>query len=260
MKTFSSGFCPVCHGKLEISKLSCPDCKAEFPIHTQLSPYDYLSESQKEFLRIFLQSRGSLKAVGQELNLSYPTVKKRFDEVLMALGYMEKNEEPGEVQFDMRNFENMVFDTTRPSDIVKQMLYRCGGMVTIPQLEGKPCIIKVLPDGVSFTSDKLNNYAISYEYRVFDIIVDLLKESKNGTAPKGLARGKEDKVGYGKCTEDTVAGAIAIRYAKKNIGESTFDPVFILAAVLDWAGIAHNRRGYLELTAEYKALLEESKC
>ena len=29
--------------------------------------------------------------------------------------------------------------------------------------------------------------------------------------------------------------------------------VFVLAAVLDWAGIAHNERGYLTLTAEYLA-------
>lgn len=34
-----------------------------------------------------------------------------------------------------------------------------------------------------------------------------------------------------------------------------FDPVFVLAAVLDWAGIAHNERGYLTLTADYRSLL-----
>ena len=34
-----------------------------------------------------------------------------------------------------------------------------------------------------------------------------------------------------------------------------FDPVFVLAAVLDWAGIAHNERGYLTLTADYRSML-----
>ena len=28
--------------------------------------------------------------------------------------------------------------------------------------------------------------------------------------------------------------------------------VFIMAAVLEWANIAHNLRGYIELTQEYK--------
>ena len=75
------------------------------------------------------------------------------------------------------------------------------------------------------------------------------------TAPKGNGHGKEDKVGYGKCTDDTVMGAIAINYFKKSYGESTYDPVFVLAAMLDWAGIASNNRGYISLTADYL-----SKC
>lgn len=50
------------------------------------------------------------------------------------------------------------------------------------------------------------------EYTVFDTIVQLLLNSKNYTAPKGNGHGKADKVGYGKCTEDTVMGAIAVKY------------------------------------------------
>ncbi len=34
-----------------------------------------------------------------------------------------------------------------------------------------------------------------------------------------------------------------------------FDPVFVLAAVLDWADIARNERGYLTLTADYRSIL-----
>ena len=37
---------------------------------------------------------------------------------------------------------------------------------------------------------------------------------------------------------------------------SVFDPVFVLAAILDWAGIVRNERGYLELTADYCAKAE----
>ena len=57
--------------------------------------------------------------------------------------------------------------------------------------------------------------------------------------------------GYGDCTEDTIVGCIAKEYAGKKEGMSVFDPVFVLSAILDWAGIVRNERGYLELTADY---------
>ena len=49
---------------------------------------------------------------------------------------------------------------------------------------------------------------------------------------------------------------LAKEYAGKKEGMSVFDPVFVLSAILDWAGIAHNKRGYLELTAEYRTKAE----
>ena len=49
---------------------------------------------------------------------------------------------------------------------------------------------------------------------------------------------------------------LAKEYAGKKEGMSVFDPVFVLSAILDWAGIAHNERGYLELTAEYRTRAE----
>jgi len=53
------------------------------------------------------------------------------------------------------------------------------------------------------------------------------------------------------CDEHTVVGAVAKNYAGKKVGDSVFDPVFVLAAVLEWAGIAHNGRGELVLTQQY---------
>ena len=50
---------------------------------------------------------------------------------------------------------------------------------------------------------------------------------------------------YGDCTEDTIVGCIA-KYKHIAEGAYAYDPVFVLSAILDWAGIAHNERGYLE--------------
>lgn len=135
----------------------------------------------------------------------------------------------------------------KPSEIIKRKLFENGGSANIYLLNGKPCNVMMFDNGSFFSSDKLNKYNYKFEFKVFDDIVDLLKESPNKTAKKGNGHGKEDKVGYGKCTPDTVLGAIAIRYFKKSFGESTIDPVFVLVAILDWAGIAKNKRGYVEL-------------
>ncbi len=83
-------------------------------------------------------------------------------------------------------------------------------------------------------------------FSIFDIVVEFLKEH-GGRATKGVGRGKGDKVGYANCKCDTVLYAIATRYYDHKDGDSTFDPLFVIAAVLQWAGIARNTRGELIL-------------
>ena len=57
------------------------------------------------------------------------------------------------------------------------------------------------------------------------------------------------------CDETTVVGYIAKHYFKKEPGDSVYDPVFVLASVLDWADIAYNKRGEIILTSSYKSML-----
>lgn len=142
----------------------------------------------------------------------------------------------------------MVFHSkTKASDMIRRKLVESGGTVTISLLDKKPCTIVVTDGGRAFTSDKLNKHKLKFDFSVFDVIADLLKESPQHRARKGNAHGKEDKVGYGKCTSDTVVGAVAVHYFGKSQGESCFDPVFVLAAVMDWADVATNMRGYIQL-------------
>ena len=129
---------------------------------------------------------------------------------------------------------------------IQNKLVRAGGSATIPLLNGDVCHIRLDDNGTGFVSDKLNNYLLSYQFEVFDVIQDLLIQ-KGGRAVKGAGRGREDKVGYGKCGLDTVVGYVAHQYSGIELGKSTFDPVFVLAAILNWANIAKNCRGYIEL-------------
>lgn len=139
----------------------------------------------------------------------------------------------------------------KASEIIKEKLIRRGGSVTIPQLNNKRCNIKIVNNSNSFSSDKLNNYKIVFNFQIFDVITNFLKHRPEYKAPKGNSRGKDSKVGYGKCTNDTITYVIAKNYFGKKDGESTLDPVFVLAAVLDWAEIAENQRGFVQLKPDF---------
>ena len=243
MKKFEAGRCPLCSAKLRINRLSCPQCKAEYPVDEELSPFDYLTAEQKEFLIVFLKCKGNIKAVEGELGISYPTVNKRYEESMIALGLKEEMQIKEE-EINMSFFNKMNRDSNKASDVIRNKLYENRGVAVIGLKNGDACRVSIVGDGSSFVSNKLSPQAI--DFCVFDIIVDFLKKS-GGKAPKGLGRGKEDKVGSGKCGKETIMYQIATQYYGKVEGESTFDPVFVLAAMLEWAGIAENGRGYVRL-------------
>ena len=242
--------CPCCNGTLNITALQCPDCGVELRNTFELSPFDRLDQQHMEFLLSFLKHRGSLKNLQEEMDISYPTAKKRLEELLVALGLsqIEKNNTESKV-LDMRNiFANR--KSTRASEIIKAKLMDNGGHVTVYTARGLPCEVWMNADGKSFTSDKLP-IKPPYEYQIFDVIVDLLV-SQGGRARKG--NGRSYKLGESNCDHTTIVGAVALDRGY-TVGNSVFDPVFVLAAILEWAGIANNERGELVLTQQYRGLL-----
>lgn len=251
MNCTHSKLCPSCGGKLKLSRLTCSECKAEFPVDELFSPYDYLSQRDAAFLKMFLSCRGNLREVQKACNISYPTAKKRLDDLLLALGLKK---EPMEMVPDMHMFKAINKSSTKASDIIQNKLFENGGQTLVYSARGNAYLIQAAKDGKSFLCKELP-ITPPYQFTVFDVIVDLLLKN-GGKARKG--NGRNDRLGYGECTEDTVVGAIAKNYAGKSVGSSVFDPVFVLAAVLEWADVAHNCRGYIELTASYRAKLNGS--
>ena len=216
----------------------------------ELSAFDRLSNEQYAFLIEFLQQRGNLKNVQSELGVSYPTAKKQLDDLLIALELTQEADEQEMEEIDMSNLV-VNHNSTDASEIIKAKLLSCGGRVIVYSARGLPCEIWADADGKSFVSNKLP-IKPNYEYRVFDVIVELLL-ANGGRARKG--NGRNYKLGEPECDETTVVGAIAKNYAGKKNGESVFDPVFVFAAILEWAGIAHNERGELVLTQNYRNML-----
>ncbi len=244
--------CPACGSSLLIKSLMCTECGLELRNEFEYSVFDRLDMEQTDFLLCFLRFRGNLSMVQEALHLSYTAAKKRLNSLLASLGIdtddTAANEEGG------IELKTWITDakSTQASEIIKAKLKESGGKAVVYSLTGKPYELRALADGKSFASDAIP-IKPNYTYKVFDVIVDLLL-SQDGKARKGL--GRNARLGEKDCEITTVVGAIGKYYSGKNEGEYVFDPVFFLAAVLEWAGIARNGRGYLELTEAYKTRIE----
>lgn len=234
--------CPYCHGNLKITALQCPSCDIEIKKDFEISPFNQLTDEEYQFLLLFLEKRGNLKEVQEEMKISYPTAKKKLDDVLIRLNLMKKSADTKRENIPL---DNLKYDecSTKASDIIKRKLKAYGGHATVYTARGLPCEIFAEPDGISFSSDKLP-IKPPYQYDVFDVIVDLLR-SQDGRAKKG--NGRNFKLGERGCEETTVVGAVA-KYRGNQLGDSVFDPIFVLAAILEWANIATNGRGEIILT------------
>ncbi|MCL4425374.1 MAG: DUF2089 domain-containing protein [Firmicutes bacterium] len=90
------GRCPVCGEKMDVVRLHCPRCDTSIEGHFQLSRLCGLTQEQRDFVEIFLKSRGNIKEVERELGISYPTVRSRLEAVIEALGYRVDTAAPEE--------------------------------------------------------------------------------------------------------------------------------------------------------------------
>ena len=232
--------CPACNNELTVSVLKCNECgmelKSEFPI----SAFDKLQKDDYDFLISFLKFRGNLKYVQEEFGINYNNAKKRLDSLLQALEIESAQTNEQREVIDVFNW-NVNQNSGKASDIVKAKLKEFGGTANVLSLNGKTYKIWAGVDGESFCCDALPPI---YTFEVFDVVVDFLK-ANGGSARKGSARNA--KLGEPDCDHTTVAGAIGYGFFGKKDGDSIFDPGFVIAAVLEWAGIACNKRGYIEL-------------
>lgn len=82
-----SGRCPVCGEQMHVTRLECGNCHSALEGQFSLGPFQSLSPDQLQFLEVFIRCRGQNKAVQELLNISYPTVIKKLEELIVALGY-----------------------------------------------------------------------------------------------------------------------------------------------------------------------------
>ncbi|QSX07055.1 DUF2089 domain-containing protein [Sedimentibacter sp. zth1] len=92
MKRDVIGKCPICNNELIVTELSCKSCKTKISGEFFLDKFCRLDKEKRYFAEIFIKNRGNIKEIEKELGISYPTVRKLLDEVIIALGYNTKSE------------------------------------------------------------------------------------------------------------------------------------------------------------------------
>jgi hypothetical protein len=90
------GRCPVCGDEMVVTRLQCQRCDSALEGRFKLGRFARLTPEQLAFVELFIRCEGKLSRVGDELGISYPTVRSRLADVIRALGY--EVEEPEETE------------------------------------------------------------------------------------------------------------------------------------------------------------------
>ncbi len=121
--------CPICGGELELVKLKCISCDLTLEGKLPTSRLASLSSDQQEFAEVFLLARGNIKEVERELGISYPTVRKKLEDVIQTLGVL--------LQRAMRSTGEDVVEQTHRTQPSTSRTDETGGDLGRPQKKKK---------------------------------------------------------------------------------------------------------------------------
>jgi hypothetical protein len=88
--------CPVCEGRLQVTRLHCNTCGTTIEGEFNVGRFARLGREQMSLLESFLRSRGNLRELERELGISYPTVRGRVETLLRILGLGDGPAQPAE--------------------------------------------------------------------------------------------------------------------------------------------------------------------
>jgi hypothetical protein len=96
--------CPVCNGELTVTGLHCPSCdiNIEGRFNAIHNPFAQLTPEQMEFVVTFVRCEGKFNRMEEEMKLSYPTLRSRFNDILRAMGYEPGREESSKLSLEER--------------------------------------------------------------------------------------------------------------------------------------------------------------
>lgn len=84
--------CPSCEERLVVSSLSCTNCDTTINGNFELPVFLRLPQEEQNFILDFVLTGGSLKAMAKKLNISYPTVRNKLDDIIERLTLLNESE------------------------------------------------------------------------------------------------------------------------------------------------------------------------
>lgn len=241
--------CPRCNERLLATKLACDNCELELNGDFYLSKFDYLTTDELEFVECFLKYQGNFKEVQNEKGMSYPATKRKLTDILEKLKLtpkksIERNEMPMPITKSMsiKDTDSIVVRK------IKEKLNAAGGQTTVTLYNGAGCDIWFNENGKGLISPKIppTNQLM---WEAFEAAVEVVIKN-GGKAKKGNAQSGA-KLGSEKLMLNSVEGYIAHNVHGVQEGETAFGPGFVICAILEWAEICNNERGYLSISANF---------
>lgn len=242
--------CPRCNERLLATKLACDNCELELNGDFPLSKFDYLSTDELEFIECFLKYQGNFKAVQNEKSMSYPATKKKLTDILDKLKLTsQKTIERGELP--VPTIKNLSVKDTDSLVVrkIKEKLNAEGGQTTVTLYNGDGCDIWFNENGKGLVSPKIppaNQLVWEALEAAVEVVINNGGRAKKGNAQSGAKLGSE------KLMINSVEGYIAHKVHGVQVGETAFGPGFVICAILDWAGICMNERGYLSINPTFQ--------
>lgn len=89
--------CPLCEEPITVTQLRCENCDVSIEGRFEVSGLAALSPEQLEFVEVFLRCEGKINRVEKELGISYPTVRSRLHDIIVAMGYEPVTESEADV-------------------------------------------------------------------------------------------------------------------------------------------------------------------
>lgn len=119
--------CPICEGDLLVTRLYCSHCDTtiEGHFHTDTNPLGVLNPEQMQFLLTFIRCEGRFNRMEEELSLSYPTLRNRFNDILHTLGFEPGKEDiPAKLTSDdrMRILDDLAQGVLTPDEAQARLL------------------------------------------------------------------------------------------------------------------------------------------
>jgi hypothetical protein len=96
--------CPICSSNLQVKQLSCGGCGIDFEGRFYLPRLARLSNTQQGFVESLVLAGGNLKLLAEDMDVSYPTLRKRLDILISEMNTLKLADEK-DIESILKNIE-----------------------------------------------------------------------------------------------------------------------------------------------------------